>query len=253
MGRRALAALGFAVLFVAQGCGGLEPRQDPPPPAGRVSDRPVSVLETTRTYEPTAPGKARGSLRPALDGAAISDHVARLLRARASAPEVAVVASSAQAAAGSPILQVALESAVVRYEGQSGTFALKVAFIVCFFPLDVPNYFIASDRYTLVARGTWKLVDPETAHTIAEGEAEGRETGIFGDMSRGWHFIGFVRSPGCLDPEDWDKIATVLRPGAEEAFATSVVVNVERAVAAAQAPAKAPDAAAGAARSTSGE
>lgn len=241
---RSLGTFATLLLGLLAGCGGLEPRPAAPVPLGvRLADKKLALLEVTRGYDPTPEGKAHGSLRPELDMAAITKHLETelvLRNAAATLPpskddplgrfpvDVAVVASGTTPEPGATVLKVSLESASVRYEGQTGIVPLKVAFVVMFFPLDFPNYFISSDRYTLVTRGRWKLQDTASGRTVAEGDAEGRETGVFGDLSRGWHFIGFVRSPGCLDPEDWERIADVLRPGAEEAFATAVAVAVEK-------------------------
>jgi hypothetical protein len=218
--RRSFLLLVAALAVSLSGCGGIDPRPDAPPPRSSELLGTTTLGQVKITYEPTPAGKAHFMCRPALDPVAIQDHAARFLAER-SPP------SRQQAQEARNVLEVSIDDATIHYDGQTGVFAVKVAVLVCLFPFDVPNYFISSDRYTLVAQAHWRLVEPLSGHALAEGDVAGRQSGRFGDLSRGWYFLGFLRVPDCLDDDGWREIADALRPGAQEAVAEAVVLAAE--------------------------
>jgi hypothetical protein len=218
MSRPFLASLALAVTTIIGGCGGLEPRE--PVEKWFAPESVAVVTSVALDYDVTAKGAARGSIHPALDAGAISERLAALRRSASSSPY-----SLPSDAPASETLEVTIDSAAVRYQSQSGIFPLKVVFVVCFFPLDFPNYFISSDRYALTVHAHWRLRDAKGT-VLKEGGAEAKQVGVFGDFTRGWYFLGFVRQPGCLNAESWEEIAEALRPGAEQAIAEQVVLAV---------------------------
>jgi hypothetical protein len=226
------------LLVVLAGCGGgLEPRDESPLPGQKNEILGCASPGGVRlAYDPTPPGQAHHQIHPALDTEVIRSHLTRILGERSAGPVSNSGLDHFNSGAmhivnGSRYgLEVALDGASIQYVGQTGIFPVKIGVVVLLFPFDVPNYFIASDRYALVARAHWRLVDAGSGRTFAEGDTEAKQTGVFGDLSRGWYFLGFLRTPGCLDPDSWEEIAEVLRPGAEEALATAVVIAAENAL-----------------------
>lgn len=160
--------------------------------------------------------------RPRLDARAIDAELQATLRARGFTP-----------GEGGWRLEARLESAAVRY-ARNGVFGLEVAtFIVTallIFPgVDVPNWFFASEDYTLELVGSWTL--RAGASIVAEGVARTRTTGSFAELGPGptreWHLVGFLRAPGCLEEDEWSEIADQLVPTAQLDFARELVRQVE--------------------------
>lgn len=215
---RTLALTGLLSLVFA-GCTSIDAR-DPLPPRIGASELAVTA-HVQSAYTPTEPGVSNspGRYSPALDIPAIEGRVNALLRERATG------ASSATPLA---TLEASVTRADIKYEGQTGIFALKLFFTIFFFPVDFPNYFIASDRFALVLQSKWKLT--EKGQIIAEGTAEGKQRGRFGDLSRGWYFVGYLRMPSPLNAEEFQEMSDALRPGAQDALAESLVLEVEKAL-----------------------
>jgi hypothetical protein len=216
--------LGALVLLLA-GCGGVDPREPMPGNSGLRSTRPVRIA-VTDDHQPTDPTRLPpGRFSPAIDAASVARRANDLLRERGT---VADVSSAAEALT----LDSAIAHAQVRYEGQTGIFGVKVGITIFFFPLDVPNYFIDSDRFVLTLRAKWRLLD--RGQVVAEGDAVGKEAGVFGDFSRGWYLFGYLRMPSPLKADEWQEIADTLVPGAQDALAESLVLETEKALAARQ-------------------
>ena len=197
------------------GCHSLDAR-DPLPPSHALRVPAQLSLKLDRAYEP---GLHAGRFSPAIDVGAVSTRTLDLLVERKTAVPGNGLTLEATVIQGS-----------IKYDGQTGIFPLKVCLTIFFFPIDFPNYFISSDKFALTLVARWRLL--ERGQVLAEGTAEGRQSGTFGDFSRGWYFVGYLRMPSPLKPDEWEEIASELRPGAEEGLAGALAVECEQALAA---------------------
>jgi hypothetical protein len=205
--------LWLLVFALTAGCHSLDAR-DPLAPSHAPRDPVTLSLKLERAYEP---GLHAGRFSPAIDVGAVSTRALDLLVER----------KSAYAGSGL-LLEASLIQGSIKYEGQTGIFPVKVFLTIFFFPIDFPNYFISSDKFALALVARWRLIDK--GQVVAEGTAEGRQSGTFGDFSRGWYFVGYLRMPSPLNADEWEEIATELRPGAQEALAGALAVECERAL-----------------------
>ncbi|MEZ0229710.1 MAG: hypothetical protein ACAI25_13865 [Planctomycetota bacterium] len=210
-----------SLLALVAGCSGIDAREPLPPTSGATYDGSIAV-SVTATYAPTDPTafNTPGRYSPAIDAPSVTKHATSVLEERKVSGH-----SDARAAT----LDVSVSRADIKYDGQTGVFAFKVFFTVFFFPVDFPNYFISSDKFSLRLQAKWKLT--EKNQTVAEGIAEGKQSGKFGDFSRGWYFVGYLRMPSPLNGEEFQSIADTLLPGAQESLAEQLVLEVERALA----------------------
>ena len=212
------------VLFLVSGCSGLEARDPLPPRAGpKVRNAAIQVSATVTPSDPNA-FNTPGRFSALVDAAKVQERARAVLAERD--PEDEDVSSLP----ARPTVEVEIARADAKYEGQTGLFVPKVIITVLFFPFDVPNYFISSDRFSLTLQAKWKLV--QKGQQIAEGTAEGKQVGRFGDFSRGWYLFGYLRMPAPLKGSEWQEIADALLPGAQDALAESLVLEVEKALAA---------------------
>jgi hypothetical protein len=207
--------LALLVFALTAGCHSLDAR-DPLPPSRALRTPATLSLKLDRAYEP---GLHSGRFSPAIDMDAVSTRALDLLVERKTAVPGSGLTLEATVVQGS-----------IKYDGQTGVFPLKVFFTIFFFPIDFPNYFISSDKFALTLVARWRLLDQ--GQVVAEGTAEGRQSGTFGDFSRGWYFVGYLRMPNPLNADEWGEIATELRPGAQEALAGALAVECEQALAA---------------------
>ncbi len=191
--------------------------------ARRRAPCPECEGETFR--EPFSP-----PFRPRLSGKAIDAELVGALRARGG---FAAVDPGAEGTGWR--LEARLESSAVRY-ARNGAFGLEVAtFVVTailIFPaVDIPNWFFASEDYTLELTGSWTLRDLAAGTVVAEGTARTRTTGSFAEFGPGptreWHLVGFLRTPGCLEEDEWSEIADQLVPTAQLDFARELARQVE--------------------------
>jgi hypothetical protein len=210
-------------LVVLAGCAGVDERpalETFSGGAGAVIAMPAIKV----AYAPTDPEKIQATrYSPVLDPAHVRARTSVVLRERGA------TVHEGPSPDGTHVLDVSLSDAQIVYEGQAGIMPLKIVFTVFFFPLDVPNYFISSDRFALVAKAKWKLKDAN-GKLLAEGTSQGRESGTFGDTSRGWYFVGYLRVPQCFDAESWDDVAQRLVPGGEDALGEALALDVQRAL-----------------------
>lgn len=193
---------------------------------GSVTVRPRCPECDGETYrEPFGP-----PFRPRLSGKAIDAELVGALRARGG---FAAVDTGAEGTGWR--LEARLESSAVRY-ARNGAFGLEVAtFVVTailIFPaVDIPNWFFASEDYTLELTGSWTLRDLAAGTVVAEGTARTRTTGSFAEFGPGptreWHLVGFLRAPGCLEEDEWSEIADQLVPTAQLDFARELARQVE--------------------------
>lgn len=214
----------LALLVLGSGCHTIEAREPIQPSPGARASGPIGV-SVRRDYEPsTAEKPPSGRYSPAVDAVAIRERASALLKDR----------GTAGGAGPALTLEAEIVQANVKYEAQTGVFPLKIFFTIFFFPFDVPNYFIDSDRFALTLNARWRLL--EKGQLIAEGTAQGKQSGIFGDLSRGWYFVGYLRMPSPLKIDEWQEIAQELVPGAQDALADSLVMESEKALLARKGP-----------------
>jgi hypothetical protein len=217
------------VLLIAfvlvSGCSGLEEREPMPVPGGLLSPRPRPAYSPTldvrasAKYEVTDPAHlSPARYSPAVTVAAVASHASELFNGR-SGPH-----NDSHLDLETDVIQANLH-----YEGQRGVWGLKLFFTIFFFPIDFPNYFIASDRFALTLTARWRLIEKE--QVVAEGTCQGKQIGYFGDFSRGWYFVGYLRMPSPLNAGEWQEIADQLIPGAQDALAEALVLDVEKALA----------------------
>jgi len=220
------------VVVALTGCSGLEPREALPlPPRGHTGGE-IAIASCSLAYTPN--DAAHPSFlhhHPRLDAVRLGAFTGTTLQGRGC---VAVAPAGSREARK---LEVTVDEASVSYVGQrTGLFVCKIGIAVfvnvMIFPFcpDFPNFFIASDRFELVARARWRILDGSSGQEVARGIAQGRQSGVFGDFSRGWYYYSLVRVPSCLDEDSWEEIARVLAPGAEEALAGEIAVQVEKAL-----------------------
>ncbi len=210
-----------AVLALLAGCSGIDAREPLPPSSGASYPGAIAV-SVTATYAASDPAafNTPGRFSPPIDAPAVSKHAVGVLEERKL---------SAHGDSPSATLDVSVSRADVKYEGQTGIFPMKIFLTVFFFPIDFPNYFISSDKFALKLQAKWRLT--EKGQVLGEGTAEGKQTGRFGDLSRGWYFVGYLRMPSPLNGEEFQSIADALLPGAQESLAESLVLEVEKALA----------------------
>lgn len=246
-GRTALALAALALT----GCAGAEDRLPLEPPPSGIVAKPLAVGAIEVAYTPTDPQKIwPGRYSPGIDASAVQHRIIALLNERHDAQASGLVEPPALTPHGAPdrvlqdtrtgvaresgaahLLSITIDDATIKYEGQTKLLVPKIIITVSFFPFDVPNYFMASDKFALTIRAKWKLIDTTGGQVVASGTALGRQASLEGDMSRGWYFVGYLRVPGCLDAGSWKDIADVVVPGAEQAIAEAVVIDVEKALA----------------------
>lgn len=210
-----VALLSALLTVLATGCTGLDAREPLPPSQRGAAPRSLTVANA---YTPTDAEhyNSPGRFSPRIDAGAVGSQATAIFKER-------------DPSSSATTLDAQITRADLKYEGQTGIFPAKVFFTIFFFPFDVPNYFIASDKFACVLQAKWRLLD--NGQIVAEGTAEGRQSGHFGDFSRGWYFVGYLRMPSPLKPDEWQQIADMLVPGAQESLAESLVSSVERALA----------------------
>src|SRR5207244_3845360 len=126
MRSRSLIGIAFVAL-VATGCGGLDARPQPFPRSGSFGAFGTSMVKVS--YEPTAKGAAHFGIHPALDAKNVETMLVWHSNEWKTPPQ----------------LELDIDGASVKYVGQTAIFPIKIAVLISFFPLDVPNYFISSD------------------------------------------------------------------------------------------------------------
>jgi hypothetical protein len=212
----------------------------PAPPAG-IAAKKLALGQVAVAYQPTDPKKIwPGRYSPEVNAQAIQARIHELLEQRKDATVADFLSpwkwgtsssDAAQIQGLDQTLIVSIEDATIRFERESWL-PFKIVMTVFFFPIDFPNYFLATDHFALTVRAKWQLLDTASGQVIASGTSTGRQASVEGDFSRGWYFVGYLRVPGCLDADSWRDIADAEIPGAQDAIAEAVVQDVEKALAA---------------------
>jgi len=215
----------FLAFLLISGCSGLEEREPPPQPTSDLARIGLAV-RARAAYEVTEPTKLPSArYSPKVDVAAVGSLTRDLFDGRKHLwNSIHPILLTRSLNLDADVIQ-----ANVRYEGQRGIWGLKLFFTIFFFPIDFPNYFIASDRFALTLTARWRLIEKE--QVVAEGTCQGKQIGYFGDLSRGWYFVGYLRMPSPLNAGEWQEIADQLIPGAQDALAEALVLDVEKALA----------------------
>lgn len=227
--------LGLALAVWGVGCATVpEPLLGPPPPGPPAKALKVSLVAD---YAPTdlsaAPEAFRPPFRPRLDPGPLEQRIAETLRERGGFERVEV-GSNAKAELR---LELVLEDARVVLEGRNWVHPLKIVNLivssVLLFPtVDPLNWVLPGEDYALQARVRWELRD---YRDVLYGKGLLKPAfsdsfagfGLGGIAGRPWFYLGFIRVPECLDPEDWAVISSQLEVHAQTVIAESAVLAAE--------------------------
>lgn len=223
------------------------------PPAGALSVAPLP-----RGYVPTfeEPLDEKGQpphfsppYRIAIDAGVVRQNLLRSLHERGGfrsvdpleAPPKALpseVLRGAQAAGSDLLLEVSLDDAEVRLVETNGLHGFKIAVLIVssilIFPaVDPLNWFLPGEEYGVTLHATWRLTEVSTGKRIGRGYLESTASDSFAAFgfgyTRPWYVIGFLRAPGCIDPEEWEEIGSQLKERAQAQLEVDLIESVEKA------------------------
>ncbi|MBL4844489.1 MAG: hypothetical protein JKY65_03090 [Planctomycetes bacterium] len=145
---------------------------------------------------------------------------------------------AARAAGAELLLEVSLDDATVRFLGTNSLHGFKIAILIVssimIFPAADPlNWFLPSEEYGVTLDATWRLTDVKSGRQLGQGYLESTASGSFAAFgfgyTRPWYLIGFLRTPSCIDEEEWEGIGAQLVERAKVQLEVDLVRAVEAA------------------------
>lgn len=117
------------------------------------------------------------------------------------------------------LLEMSLVDAEVRLVETNGWHGVKVGVLIVssilIFPaVDPFNWFIPGEDYGVTLHASWELTLVRSGARLARGYLQSSASDSFAAFGPGptrpWYVIGFLRTPGCIDPEEWQEIGSQL-------------------------------------------
>ena len=244
-----------ALAAACAGCAAPAPPDYGPPPSGPRAPA-LLVAPLPRTYTPTLEEPKDEEGRPplfsppfriALDAAPLQGDLVAVLGERGGFQRVGPLeappssrhaerVSAAREAGAKLLLEVSLDDAEVRLVETNGWHGVKVGVLIVssilIFPaVDPFNWFIPGEDYGVTLHASWELTDLETGARLGRGYLRSSAKDSFAAFGPGptrpWYVIGFLRTPGCIDPEEWQEIGSQLLEPARAQLLADLVRAVE--------------------------
>lgn len=136
------------------------------------------------------------------------------------------------------LLEVTLDDAEVRLLDTNGLHGFKIAVLIVssilIFPaVDPLNWFLPGEDYGVTLHASWRLTEVATGKKLGRGYLESTASASFAAFgfgyTRPWYVIGFLRTPGCIDEEEWQEIGSQLVERAQAQLEVDLIQVVEQA------------------------
>lgn len=256
---RTLSAPLFLALWVGLGAGCAAvplPTPGPAPegpPAGALSVAPLPRAYVPTLEEPLDDQGQRPLFTPpyriAVEAGEVRQKVLSALASRGGfqrvqgleAPPKALpseLLKAARAQGSELLLEVTLDDAEVRLVETNGLHGFKIAVLIVssilIFPaVDPLNWFLPGEDYGVTLHASWRLTEVATGKKLGRGYLESTASDSFAAFgfgyTRPWYVIGFLRTPGCIDEEEWEEIGAQLLERAQAQLEVDLIEAVEAA------------------------
>jgi hypothetical protein len=222
-----------------------------PPQASSGPSLAIAPLPVRYEASATGPGAAEAFFppyRPRIDIEAATEEFVDLLKRRAGYERVTLLdldpkasgterRAAAKAAQAAWLLEASMEDVYVRLKRKpTGMHAFKIAVLIVssilLFPaVDPLNWFLPGEDYELVYTLQFRLSDVSSGEEVAAGYLELGAWDSFAAFppapTRTWFILGFLRTPGCFDQEDWIEVGEKLALRAHHELIVGIVRALE--------------------------
>ena len=123
------------------------------------------------------------------------------------------------------VLHTRVKRRVASYVGKNGYY---IANLFVWFMAWIPSWWVVDETYALEIEVEAELRSVHSGRSVFSRTPRARVERDLDDFERGWQFLGIVRVPGSLGPENWRSVDRTLAPETEADLAGAIGTQIRQ-------------------------